>query len=165
MRRIVLSCLMLAVLSPSFAQVSILKGKVNNKSTGEPIAGANVFFANTHMGVASSEDGTYITGGVNNGKYDLVASFVGFETFSTSLELTDSIQYFDIYLEEKTTLLQTITVQADTVNWFQNFCMFKKYFLGETENAKKCVIKNPHDILLYYDEENATLIGYARKTD
>ena len=42
---------------------SKIRGKVTDKSSGEPLPGANVYLENTNLGSATTIDGTYL---INN---------------------------------------------------------------------------------------------------
>jgi hypothetical protein len=107
--------------------------------------------------------------GISPGKYDLVASFVGYKPFMLSLDFSDKVSGFTkeikltIELEQDAKELSEIIVKADTLNWVKNFADFKKSFLGETHNSKQCKILSPHDIHFYFDPKDAVLVAHAKK--
>ena len=70
---------------------SVIKGKVTDNE-GNPLQGASITIENTFWGVQSAVDGTFILKGLNDGKLNLNASFIGFETFSQEIILTG--EYF-----------------------------------------------------------------------
>ena len=55
-----------------------IAGKAVDTSTGESLAGVNVFIENTVMGAATDADGNYFIIGIPPGEYDLVASYIGY---------------------------------------------------------------------------------------
>ncbi|MBO6574362.1 MAG: TonB-dependent receptor [Rhodothermales bacterium] len=59
---------------------SRVTGVVTDFETGDPLPGANVLIQGTTLGAATNADGTYAIDGVANGSYNLVASFVGYES-------------------------------------------------------------------------------------
>ncbi len=146
-----------------------IKGKVIDATTKEPLPFVNVFLANTTTGTSSLADGTFHIEGISIGKYDLIASYVGYKPFSLAVDFseikngsTEKIQ-LTIELEQEAKELRPIVVREDTVNWARNFEDFKKHFLGETHNSKKCRILNPKDIHLYFDPKDGVLVAHAKK--
>lgn len=71
-------CLFLCIASFSevFAQGKIV-GRVVDKTTGEPIIGANIIILNTTMGAATDYEGDYFIVNVPVGSYSLRASMIG----------------------------------------------------------------------------------------
>jgi hypothetical protein len=146
-----------------------LSGKVIDAITKEPLSSVNIFFANTTIGTSSLTDGAFFIKGISSGKYDLVASFIGYKPFMLSLDFSDQARGFTkeikltIELEQEAKELGEITVKADTLNWAKNYADFKKSFLGETHNSKQCKILNPHDIHFYFDPKDAVLVAHSKK--
>ena len=147
----------------SFCQ-NFLSGNVVEKESGTVIENANVFFSQTTMGTTTDERGYFSFKGVPKGKYELVISHVGFAPFHLMVEMEDqSKEVLEIELVQQVVELPSLTIQADTTDWHQNFLLFKYFFLGNTENARQCTIKNPKDIFLYFDVEEGILYGHATK--
>ena len=72
----------------SLAQGSFrVTGKVTDVSTKQPLQGASVFCQNTTIGTVTNEEGMFSLT-LNNGGYDLVISFSGFETQSLRINNT-----------------------------------------------------------------------------
>jgi len=69
---------------------------------------------------------------------------------------------YDIYLSPKIQELNEFVVKAKG-NWKTHFRIFKREFLGETENASDCYILNEHDIRLSYNSDSSTLRAFASK--
>ncbi len=75
--------LLALLLFPSWAvaqNTGKLSGRVIDASTGEPLAGANVFLEGTTLGTSADVDGQYNIFEVPPGTYTVVASFVGYVT-------------------------------------------------------------------------------------
>lgn len=147
----------------SFAQSNKISGVITDEQSGEPIPFANVFFANTRIGVSSDADGKFELRNFPNGSYDLTVAFVGYNTYQQNLEFSGSEYKLTIKLSIAETKLQEVIVKADTVGWAYNFRTFKRYFLGETRNSAKCRILNPRDIHLYFDPQTKVLVAHATK--
>ena len=55
-----------------------LVGRVTDASTGEGLAGVNVYLENTPYGAATDLNGNYLIIGIPPGKYTLIASYVSY---------------------------------------------------------------------------------------
>jgi hypothetical protein len=142
---------------------NVVSGVITDETTGEPIAFANVFFANTRIGVSSDVDGKFTLEGFPSGKYDLTIAYVGYTTYQQALEFNNSTLRVTVSLKTAEVRLREVEVKADTTGWARNFVTFKKYFLGETKNAKSCTILNPKSIHLYFDRTTNVLVAHARE--
>ena len=67
------------------AQTGAVNGFVRDAASGEALAFCNVFLDKTDFGVATTEKGYYYIGRVPAGRYDLVASFVGYKTYRKTI--------------------------------------------------------------------------------
>ncbi len=147
----------------TYSQRNTLSGIITDAATKEPVAFANVFFANTRIGVSSDAEGKFSLTGFPSGKYDLTVTFVGYNTYQQSLEFNESEFRLSISLKENEIRLSEVVVQEDTTGWARNYEIFKKHFLGETRNAKQCEILNPKNIHLYFDRRANVLVAHARE--
>jgi hypothetical protein len=139
---------------------SSLKGKVTDAKTGEPVPYANVFFNNTTIGNATTVDGTYEIRNIPTGKFDLTVSVIGYTRFQKSIEFPGSGE-LNIKLSPDPVVLSEVTVEADQADTKKYFSVFRKYFLGESTNARASEIKNPETVHLYYDKDEKVLTGHA----
>lgn len=141
-----------------------ISGRVVDGETGEPVAFASVFFANTTFGASTDVNGNYSFGNFPPGKYDLSISFVGYQPFQRPVEFTQlqSMQV-DVTLMQQPVLLNEILVKPDTANWKRNYEEFKRHFLGTSRFADEAVIQNPRDIHLYFDTQTTVLVAHAKK--
>ncbi|MBN1541518.1 TonB-dependent receptor [candidate division KSB1 bacterium] len=57
---------------------TVLKGRVTDKETGEPLPGVNVIVAGTYKGAATDENGEFLISGLAPGDYDIKASMIGY---------------------------------------------------------------------------------------
>ncbi len=146
----------------ALSQQNTLSGIITDAETKEPIAFANVFFANTRIGVSSDAEGKFSLTGFPSGKYDLTVTFVGYNTYQQSLEFNNSEFKVTISLTESQIRLSEVVVKEDTTGRARNFEIFKKHFLGETKNSSQCKILNPSDIHLFFDVKTNSLVAHAR---
>lgn len=71
------------------AQVSgTITGRVTDASNGGFLPGANVMIKGTNFGDASDREGEYMIANIPPGNYTLVVSYIGYETFSTDVNVT-----------------------------------------------------------------------------
>lgn len=162
--REVLLCIVVLWLPVALSAQNVLKGKVTDADTGEPVPYANVFFANTTIGTVTDERGVYAIENFPEGKYDLTVSFVGYTTFLRSVDFSNPVQLeINVALKPQSIELSEVMVQADTAGRQYNYQLFKRLFIGQTNNSKECKILNPSDIYVYFDRSDNTLVAYARK--
>src|SRR5258708_3323963 len=132
---------------------SLIRGTVSDQGTHEPMPYVNIYLASTSMGTSSGADGTFRFAVGRQGKYDLVASFLGYTTFRIPIIIkADSTFLFQIRLTQKSSELPGVVVRADTSTRKKDYAAFKRLFIGESNNASSCVIKNPKDIYIFNDK-------------
>ncbi len=107
--------LILATSMVVFAQGGALKGKVLDKDTKEPVPFANIILENkgTQVGGATSDfDGNYQIKPIPPGKYDLKATFVGYQTVLVQGIVIggDQIRFYDIEMTSSAIGLETVEV-------------------------------------------------------
>ena len=112
MKRILLP-LVLLLLTHSDVSAAVLKGRVLDAGTGEPLFGANVYLENGDRGTTTGPDGAFEIGGVAAGSDTLVASFIGYEEFRLAvLVAADDIELL-VELVPEVFRGQEIVVVAD----------------------------------------------------
>ncbi|HEY8782974.1 MAG TPA: carboxypeptidase regulatory-like domain-containing protein [Mucilaginibacter sp.] len=137
-----------------FAQITIT-GRILNQADTKPVANASVFLSNATIGSKTANDGTFTLHNVKPGKYDIVVSIIGFETYDQIITVGNSnITLPDIAIFPKTIALKEVTVKyhvdpdrENYLNWFKN------EFLGTSDIAKECKILNPEALDFSYDED------------
>ena len=106
----------LAMLSFSLvAQKGVIKGRVYNAKTNEPIEFANILVQGTGIGSTSDLDGNYIFTGIDPGFVRLVVSYIGFQT-TTSAEIQvqgNQTTFVDIAVPEDALVLDEVVVRPN----------------------------------------------------
>ncbi len=72
--------LMATITGPPTNQAGKIRGVVTDAASGEPMPGASVAIVELQRGAITDQNGEYFLIGVPVGKYDIQASFVGFQT-------------------------------------------------------------------------------------
>ena len=98
------------------AQNATVRGFVTDDANGHPIQGVHLILTQDEafFGTVSDPDGVYLISGVPAGRYLFRASFIGFETFSDSLDLSpEESRRLDVALEEQQTEIGEVVVVAE----------------------------------------------------
>jgi len=93
-----------------YAQGGIIRGKVVDKESNEPLIGANILIEDKTLGAASDIDGIYVIRNIPKGNYIVKASYIGFTSFKiTDIEVkVGSVTVLNFELEcEDTCIVQT----------------------------------------------------------
>ena len=140
------------------AQV-IITGRILNQADTKPVANVNVFLSNATVGDKTASNGTFTLSSVRPGKYDLVVSIVGFDTYKQSITVGGAnINIPDILIFPKTIALSEVKiVPKNDPNRALYYDIFKREFLGESELAKQCRILNPELLDFVYDDKESKL--------
>lgn len=158
------SLLFLLFLLPicSLAQVKIT-GKVINMTDTKPVPNASVFLNNAQVGNKTADDGNFTLSNVKPGKYDFIISIVGYETYTYSLQAgSTNIDLGTISIIPKTFQLNEVKIRPDP-NRERYYAIFRRQFLGSSENAAQCKILNSD--VLDFDYDNVTNILKASSHD
>jgi hypothetical protein len=143
----------------AFSQTTI-SGKVVTTESHTGIGKVSVFLSNSSYGTVTAEDGSFTLVGVKPGQYDLIASSIGFQDFSKTILVGNEPINIDIPLATKVNQLRGVVITTNA-NWKKNYEEFKKAFIGTTENAKSCVVENPHVVNLINSSRRHTLEGWS----
>lgn len=139
-----------------------LAGQVLDSATRQPIAFANVYFANTSIGTVSNDKGEFLIQGFASGKYDLTVSFVGYRTTQGALTFPRTAQPIIVLLTAEATQLDELVVKPDFSQKASDLRQFEKFFIGDNSNASKCKIVNEDEVVAYQDDDTHALITFAR---
>lgn len=156
-------CLLLLLLFIPFtllAQSGTITGKVSRMDNKTALGKASVFLSNSSYGTSSNDDGSFTLNNIKPGQYQLVVSMIGFEDYSQTILVGKGPIKVNAELFPKTTQLHEVVITTPA-NWKKNYDLFVKEFLGESANAKKCKILNPHAVSLVYHKAKQTLEAWS----
>ncbi|MBS1524098.1 MAG: carboxypeptidase-like regulatory domain-containing protein [Bacteroidetes bacterium] len=156
-RRIILLLVFLPFLSRA---QTVISGKVTTSGSLTPIGKVSVFLSNSSYGTETSEDGTFHLVGVKPGQYELVASSVGYQEYTESILVSSSPVTVNIKMLPKMNMLRGVVISSNA-DWKKNYELFRKDFIGESDNGKKCDVVNPRTMNLVYHGKSRTLEAWS----
>ncbi len=94
-------------------QEGTLSGTVTDAETGDPLPGVNIFLPELDMGAATDEEGSYEIPDIPEGSYTLRATFVGYQTHETTVDINeDETTEMDIQLQSSALELDEVVVSG-----------------------------------------------------
>src|SRR5450755_3120631 len=143
-----------------------IHGKVVDEKSGTVLSNASVFCQNTTTGTISNNEGLFSLR-LNNGGYDLVVSYTGYETqvlrVSNSSKDKDSL-LIQMKAESKNLGEVAITGSALVADgWAKYGQFFLDNFIGTTANASECTIENKDVISFYFYKKRNKLKVKAKE--
>jgi outer membrane receptor protein involved in Fe transport len=95
-------------------QSGTVKGKVSDRSTGEPLGGVYVIYSR-NLGVTTGDDGTYSITGIS-GKMFFTFQFIGYETLTREVHVNDNETVeLNIDLETRVREIDQVVVSANRI--------------------------------------------------
>jgi hypothetical protein len=133
-----------------------IKGKVQDKKTGEALSFANIYISNTTIGTQTNENGEFVLKVPSLPNLKLIVSYVGYQSLEKVIE--DGYNLIELVSDDK--LLNEIKVSSRKDDkWNNLYKDFEKVFLGNSEAAKMCKILRPWEVDL--EKFNQKLTAHA----
>jgi hypothetical protein len=131
-----------------------LNGIVLDAEKNKPLQNVSVFLNTTSIGTTSNEQGIFSLS-IPNGKYELIISSVGYETYIQSVNSKELPGLLTIRLKVKSEILQEVIVEPYVENgWDKWGNFFLENFIGVSTNAMDCKIKNT-DVIHFRDSKKS----------
>ena len=157
---------------PGLFSQSTLTGKVIAKDSRQPLASVSIYLNNTSIGTTTDDQGIFIIRNAPMGKYRLVATSIGYESFDTLIDTRKANQELMISLNIKPQELEGFDVSpADPDGWKKWGELFTDIFIGTVPaRANYCKLTNPellrfrlnkNNILVVYSKEPLLIFNYA----
>lgn len=136
----------------SFSQGTIT-GRVIDAKTFKPLPYATVYLNQTTIGDATNDKGEFSLSKIKAGRYELVVSYVGYQTSQTKVTVNDTIPLtLSIKLTPSATGLKEVLVKAKKDDqWLALYEKFKAQFFGISPYTRQCTIANPWVLELTQD--------------
>jgi carboxypeptidase-like protein len=153
MTKIVISLLLLLTVTNLRSQSpgSTLSGSVRDSATGKPVPGVSVFLNSTSKGTVTHDDGNFTLTGIPPGRYQLIVSAIGYATIAMEITTRRLPSSLKITLHNQASELAAVTVEPYLKNgWKKWGKLFWDNFIGTTDNASSCTIKNKDALRFRY---------------
>lgn len=150
----------LLILPASLLAQRSLKGKITDEK-GIAVPGASIFLNNTSFGTTANNDGAFEFV-IPEGKFDLIVSSIGFETYNKTILTKDLPAFIEIHLRVKSKEMEKVVVEPfEKDGWNKWGRFFTENFIGTSAIAKDCIIKNPEVIHFRNSKANNELTATA----
>ncbi len=160
MRNCIALFILLIFCETGFSQT--LSGKVINADTKEPLAAASVYLSNTSFGSYTNQQGVFNLSVAGGGKYNLIVSFVGYETFVRSVNFNTALEELIIPLKPKQNKLEDVVLEPVVTNGWQKWGkFFTDLFIGTSSYSWDCTLKNPEVIKFINSKKEKKLKAFA----
>jgi hypothetical protein len=113
MRKLILFvCLFAGIQGGLFAQQAVLKGRITDAMSNEPLPFVSVIVSGTNIGTATDDNGNFQFKGLSPGFVRIQASFVGYKnTMSSQIEVNNAkAAFLEIKMEVQNTQIDEVTV-------------------------------------------------------
>ncbi len=160
MRNCIATFILLICCETGFSQT--LTGKVINADSKEPLAAASVYLSNTSIGVNSNKDGIFDLTVTGAGKYKLVVSYIGYETFVKLIDFAHIPEDLIIPLKPKLNKLEDVVLEPyETNGWDKWGRFFTDLFIGTAAYTSDCSLKNSEVLKFRNSKKDKKLYAYA----
>jgi hypothetical protein len=139
----------------------LVKGVVLDLQKNLPIPNASVFLNTTSIGTVTNEQG-FFSLTIPNGKSELVISSIGFETNAQPINSTDAVDFITVKMRVRAEVMQTVIIEPyEKDGWAKWGKFFIESFIGTSELAKDCKIKNTSAIKFRHSKINKELSAFS----
>ena len=162
MTKVFLFFLCFLFIQNSFSQQFYIRGRVTDIETQLPLKGASVYINNTTKGSTTNDKGDFELGPLQPGRYEVVASFVGYDALLYSAEIKSSNLRISFKVEKKEEVLREVLVLSSELRK-RYLDIFKKFVIGQTIAAERCQIKNIEEVQFASGETKDEIMAYTEK--
>jgi hypothetical protein len=152
----------------SSAHCQTFKGTVYDRSTDSTLSSAIIYISGTSVGTYSDIHGNFELDLSKYSSMPITISMLGY--YSVTLSDHNSNKMYDIYLSSKINELNEVVIKGKKGKWGSYLRIFKREFLGESENAMECNILNEKDLRFSYNynrfsfnSDSSTLTAFSSK--
>src|SRR5688572_23579386 len=110
MARLVLFLLCFSFIQNILSQQFYIRGRVTDAENQLPLKGASIYINNTTKGSVTDDNGNFELGPFQPGRYEVVASYVGYESLLYSAEIKTTGLRISFKLEKKEAVMREVLV-------------------------------------------------------
>jgi hypothetical protein len=133
-------------------------------NTRKPIARASVYINGSSIGTSCDDEGAFFLRGFPKPPYKISVSAIGYETNIEGISQTSDLNAITILLKPKTLQLsETVIKSPEKDGWELYGDQFIVDFIGYSDFAKQCKVRNPEVLSFLYDENELVLRVYAEQ--
>jgi hypothetical protein len=121
-------------------------GRVMSADSSTPVASANVYLSSTSTGSVTDEKGYFTFKNFPEGRYELIVSCVGYETYNVFIRSDQLTGDFTVYMQPKIAELDEVVITNDPYDkfgWSRYGHFFMDNFMGTGAFAEECKLMNP----------------------
>lgn len=142
---------------------SVIHGKVTAGGSEKGIGNVSIYIANTTVGTFTNERGEFTLTRIPEGKYSLVFSSVGYETYVEQIDTRALKSAYAVVLQAKPAELSEVTIVAGKAEtWKKWGAFFSNTFIGASALARQCKLMNKEVVKFYYSKKYNRLTASAR---
>src|SRR6187401_2593470 len=146
----------------SFSQEFYIRGRVTDGDTQATLKGASVYINNTTIGTITNDKGDFELGPFQPGRYEVVASYVGYDALLYSAQIKTADMRITFKLEKKEEVLREVLVLSSELRK-RYLDIFKKYVIGISVAADHCQIKNIEEVQFASGDTKDEIQAYTEK--
>jgi hypothetical protein len=140
----------------------IIQGRIFEAESGKPVRNVSVYFDGSLNVTASDSTGSFTLYSSTNSRTPIVISAIGY--FPETITDYPSGKRLIIYLKTRQYELDPVEITiSDGGSRREKLRIFRKEFLGSSDNGKNSRIQNESDIALGYNKQTRTLKASCNK--
>jgi len=162
MYRVICLIYFLIIIPATASSQKKLSGVITDAATGTPLPSASVFLSNTSAGTATDTKGAFTIYNFPDGKFDLVISCLGYDTYVVTVESVNIPAPLNISLKQKVKELDEVVVGGtEKLSWDDWGPFFLRNFIGSSSIARDCSITNYKTIELRRNKKTRNISAVA----
>lgn len=157
-------CFLLSILliySNSLSSQTHLTGYVYSAVDSSALPGVSVYFDGTSTGVSTTDEGYFSISLTDKTTSKLVVSYIGHETLYIPRHIQQATPSIIVYLKESEESLGEVFLETDPWSRKKKLNIFRNEFLGRSQAALECIIKNEDALKLTYIPSKEIMIASA----
>ncbi|MEO7312651.1 MAG: carboxypeptidase-like regulatory domain-containing protein [Chitinophagaceae bacterium] len=154
---------LLLLLQGAAAQSVTINGLVVDAATNKPLVNASVFINGTSRGTVTDAQGNFQLVPAAAASYEIIVSYVGYTTVQFITKPGELARKFRFELAEQEAAAKDVVVEPDVKDgWNKWGRTFLQSFIGQSELADRCTLRNPEVLRFKYSSKTRKLQVIAR---